>query len=202
MNFPDIKNSIESVVFDFGGVLINWNPTFLDKKLFSLEKDMPFFLKNILKREWYEKQNKDKNLIDKNMVYEEYIKIYYGKWNEMLKNCIPESVEVLSKLYNDKKYKLYGLTNWSRETFPKAKETFPFFNFFEDIIISGEVLLQKPDPRIFNLLFKSFNIIPQHSVYIDDSYVNIKTAKKLGMQTVYFQTPKQFKKELALLISF
>ena len=201
--------SIDTIVFDFGGVLIDWNPAYLYQKVFSLEEDMHYFLKNICKSEWNELQDAGQtlaegtqSLIAKYPKYEDYIKMYYDRWEEMLNGCIPESVEILSKLYNDQKYRLYGLTNWSRETFPLAKERFPFLNFFEGIIVSGEVYLAKPDPRIFQLLFTQFNIIPEKSVYIDDSAINVKAAKNLNMNVIHFRDPKTFETELAQFIDF
>lgn len=203
------SDNINTIVFDFGGVLIDWNPTYLYKKVFSLEEDMHYFLKNVCKQEWNELQDAGRTLaegtdalISKFPKYEDYIKMYYNRWEEMLNGCIPEAVEILSKLYNDKRYRLYGLTNWSRETFPFAKERFPFLNFFEGVIVSGEVYLAKPDPKIFKLLFDKFSIIPKKSVYIDDSAVNIKTARALGMNTVHFQNPKTFKSQLAKFVNF
>lgn len=203
------SKNIDTIVFDFGGVLIDWNPIYLYKKVFSLEEDMHYFLKNVCKSEWNELQDAGRTLaegtqtlISKYPKYEDYIKMYYGRWEEMLNGCIPESVEILSKLYNDKKYRLYGLTNWSRETFPIARARFPFLNFFEGIIVSGEVNMAKPDPQIFKLLFDKFSIIPQKSVYIDDSWINIKTAQTLGMHSIHFKDSKTFKLELSKLVDF
>src|SRR5690242_10888629 len=135
------NSSIDTIVFDLGGVLVDWNPKYLYSQIFSEEKEMVDFLENICTSDWNEEQDAGRSLeeatqflVAKYPKYIDQIQAYYGRWEEMLKGDIPGTVEILKKLKDSSKYRLYALTNWSIETFPIALNRFPFLQWFEGIV--------------------------------------------------------------------
>jgi len=191
------KNIIKNIIFDLGGVLIDWNPKHVYLDVFDGDKQkMNWFLDNICTEEWnlnqdagYSIEKATNELIYLFPKYEYYIKIYYERWEEMLKGKIDESVYILNKLIPN--YKVFALTNWSSETFPIALKKFKFLKSFLDIIVSGEEKIRKPDPKIFKLAIDRFNIKVNETIFIDDNTQNIKSAKKIGFITHHFQNPKK-----------
>lgn len=184
---------IKNIIFDFGGVLIDWNPVYLYNKVFDDKKEMEHFLENICHSDWNILQDEGRPLAeattllqDKFPDYSEQIGHYYGRWGEMLGGTIDENIKLIKPLKD--KYKVYGLTNWSAETLPIAKERYSFFEDLDGIIVSGDEKLIKPDPEIYNVLLQRFNIEAEESLFIDDNADNIKTAKELGFKTVHYTT--------------
>jgi 2-haloacid dehalogenase len=148
---------IENIIFDIGGVLINWNPRYLYKDHFKDEKEMEHFLKNICTDEWNLEQDKGRSLSDGTIFlqnkfpeFHSMIQLFYDKWETMLKSDIPETVSLLHKL--KAKYKIYGLTNWSAETISIAYDRFSFFKKLDGIVVSGQEKMIKPDRQIYQLL--------------------------------------------------
>lgn len=191
---------IENIIFDFGGVLIDWNPRYLYRNHFHSESEMEYFLHAICTDEWNIEQDRGRTLAegttilqDKFPEHHDLIQLYYDGWEVMLKSDIPETVAILHKV--KEKYNLYGLTNWSAETFPIAYERYSFFKEFKGIVVSGEEKMIKPDKRIFHLLFDRYHVNPEHSVFIDDNLKNIEAAKEIGLHSIHFQTPSQLVKE-------
>ncbi|MEL6866917.1 MAG: HAD family phosphatase [Bacteroidota bacterium] len=185
---------ITTIVFDLGGVLIDWNPRYLYRKIFATEAQVDHFIENICTMAWNEQQDAGRTWAEANEVliaqhpaYQSEIEAYFGRWPEMLGGAIGETVKILEHFHQSKTYRLYALTNWSAETFPVAKKRFAFLKYFEDILVSGEVKLKKPDQRIYQLLFERFDIIPEEAIFIDDSAKNIKAAAEVGMQVIHFQ---------------
>ncbi len=200
-------NKIDTIVFDLGGVLIDWNPDYVFKKVFSTEEEMKWFYNNICTPDWNEEQDAGKSLqqateerVKKFPEHETNIRMYYGRWEEMLGGPIHETVEALSHLKHKTDYKLYALTNWSAETFPVALDRYEFLHWFHGKIVSGVERTRKPFKDIYELLIKRFNIIPANAIYIDDNARNLSPAKELGFHVIHFQSPQQFKKELTNLI--
>lgn len=192
---------IENIIFDFGGVLVDWNPRYLYRDHFPSEEEMEYFLHTICTNEWNIEQDRGRSLSDgttflqnKHPYHHDLIQLYYDGWETMLKSDIPETVAILHKLKDS--YNLYGLTNWSAETFPIAYEKYSFFREFKGIVVSGEEKMIKPDKRIFHLLFDRYQIHPAQSVFIDDSVKNIEAAKEIGLHAIHFQTPSQLMREL------
>lgn len=193
---------IKNIVFDFGGVLVDWNPRYLFKDLFETEEEMEDFLANICTTEWNIQQDAGRSLAEGTRVlqaqfpeHREMIQQFYDGWKVMLKAEIPEHSNLLEPL--SKKFPLYGLTNWSGETFPYARERFPFFNkFFKGIVVSGDEKMIKPDRKIFDLLLERYQLEAPESVFIDDNYDNILTAKELGFITIHITDGVDLKKEL------
>ena len=196
--------AIETIVFDFGGVLIDWNPRHLFKKVFKDEGEMEQFLKGVCTDDWNVQQDAGRTLAEgtdlliKNYPEKaELIRLYYDRWPEMLNGTIQGTVDILVKLKEH--YKVYGLTNWSEETFPIALQRYDFFKLLDGMIVSGKEKVIKPDPEIYKLLIERFNIVPHESVFIDDNLNNINAAKTLNFRTVHFKNPEQLREELLAL---
>lgn len=196
-------STINTIIFDLGGVLIDWNPDYVYRTIFPNEEDMRWFYQNICTSDWNEEQDAGRPLneatellVKKFPEHEDNIRAYYGRWEEMLRGPIHETVEILRSLKDNKKYKLYALTNWSAETFPVALKRYDFLHWFDGRLVSGEERMRKPYKEIYELLVKKFNIDPATSIYTDDNVRNLGPAKDLGIHTIHFQSPGQFKKEL------
>ena len=195
----DIKN----IIFDFGGVVMDWDPRYFFKDHFNDDDKMEYFLKNIVTDEWNGEQDRGRTLAEgtelqvaKHPEWEKEIRAYYDNWTTMLKSDIPHNVEVLRKLEHSK-YELFGLTNWSAETFPYALENYDFFRIFDGkIVVSGTEKLIKPDPTIWNLLLNRYQIKAEESVFIDDNAKNIEVAKSLGFICVHIKEDTNLEKEL------
>ncbi len=194
---------IKNIIFDFGGVIMDWNPRYFFKDYFNDDERMEYFLKNIAVDEWNAEQDRGRALaegteiqIQKFPEWEKEIRAYYDNWTTMLKSDIPHNVDVLRKLEKSK-YELFGLTNWSAETFPYALENYDFFKIFKDkIVVSGTEKLIKPNPEIWNVLLKRYGIKADESVFIDDNAKNIEVAKSLGFLTVHITENTDLEKEL------
>lgn len=194
---------IKNIIFDFGGVLMDWNPRYFFKDYFNDDEKMEYFLENIVYDEWNVEQDRGRKLAEGTEIqvkkfpdWEKEIRAFYDNWTTMLKTDIPQNVEVLRKLKNTD-YELFGLTNWSEETFPYALENYDFFQLFDGkIVVSGTEKLIKPDPKIWNLLLDRYNIKADESVFIDDNLKNIEMAKSLGFETIRVTPETDLEKEL------
>ncbi|MGE8514051.1 MAG: HAD family hydrolase, partial [Chryseobacterium culicis] len=194
---------IKNIIFDFGGVLMDWNPRYYFKAYFNDNEKMEYFLENIAQNEWNVEQDRGRSLAEGTEIqvkkfpeWEKEIRAFYDNWTVMLKSDIPQNVEVLRKLKNTD-YHLFGLTNWSEETFPYALENYDFFQIFEGkIVVSGTEKLIKPDPKIWHVLLERYNIKAEESVFIDDNTKNIEMAKSLGFITIQVFPETDLAKEL------
>ncbi|HMG67707.1 MAG TPA: HAD family phosphatase [Chitinophagaceae bacterium] len=201
-----MNKSIETIIFDLGGVLIDWNPRYAYRKIFKTEEEMEWFLENITTSDWNENQDAGyplhkatEELISKHPEWEPEIKAYYGRWLEMLGEAIHETVELLHKIKATGKYKLYALTNWSAETFPHALERFEFFKLFDGVVVSGTEKMRKPSPEFYKVLLDRYHIEPSTSIFIDDSLRNVHGAEAVGITGVHFRNPSQVKESLERL---
>jgi 2-haloacid dehalogenase len=199
-------SSINTIIFDLGGVLIDWNPDYVYKTIFEKEEERKWFYQNICTSDWNEEQDAGRSLHEGTELlvkqfpeHEANIRAYYGRWEEMLGGPIQETVEILKHLKENGNYKLYALTNWSAETFTIALQRYDFLHWFDGRIVSGEEKTRKPFIEIYQRLIDRFNIDPARAVYIDDNTRNLAPASQLGIHTIHFQTPQQFKKELQQL---
>ncbi len=194
---------IKNIVFDFGGVVMDWNPRYFFRSYFNDDEKMEYFLKNIATDEWNAEQDRGRTLregteilVEKHPEWEKEIRAYYDNWTTMLRSDIPENVAVLRKLEHTD-YRLFGLTNWSAETFPYALANYDFFQIFErKIVVSGTEKLIKPDPEIWKILTERYQIKPEETVFIDDNAKNIEVAKKLGFITVHITENADLEKQL------
>ena len=116
--------------------------------------------------------------------------MFYGRWTEMLNGSIAVTEKFLRDLHQQKSHKLVALTNWSAETFPIAQYQFGFLGLFEEIVVSGIEKCKKPDPKIYQILIDRTGLIPERSLFIDDSARNIKAAETMGFQVYHFTEPE------------
>ncbi|HLY71641.1 MAG TPA: HAD family phosphatase [Puia sp.] len=198
---------IDTIVFDLGGVLIDWNPDYVYKTIFPDDKERKWFYENICTPDWNEEQDAGRTLreatetlLQKFPDHEKNIRAYYDRWQEMLGGPIHETVAILHHLKHETDIRLYALTNWSAETFPVALQLYDFLHWFEGRVVSGEEKTRKPFTEIYRRLVERYQIIPENAVYIDDNYRNLIPAKELGFHIIHFQSPQQFKKELEKLL--
>lgn len=197
---------IETIIFDLGNVLIDWEPRRLFRKIFADEEEMEYFLKNICTSEWNVQQDKGRTLaaatqilVEKYPNYTTEIEAFYGRWEEMLGGAIQPTVDILEELYHAKTHRIYALTNWSAETFPVALRDFPFLKYFEGILVSGDEKMIKPQQEIYKLMCSRYKINPATAIFIDDSLANIKGCEDFGMKGIHFQSATQLKEELRQL---
>jgi 2-haloacid dehalogenase len=194
---------IKTVIFDFGGVLIDWNPRYLYRSIFDDEKETEHFLSNICTSDWNEEQDAGRTLqeateylVGRFPQHQPHIEAYYSRWEEMLGGVFQGTVEILKELKESKKYQLLGLTNWSAETFPVAQKKYDFLNWFDGIVVSGEEKCRKPYPEFYNILLNRYNVEAEKALFIDDNVRNLKAAEELGIQTVHFISPEDLRLSL------
>ena len=195
---------ITTIIFDFGGVLVDWNPRHLYRREFEDDTAMEAFLDRIGWEEWNLQQDKGRPLSEATELlqqqfpeYHSRIQLFYDQWETMLKGEISENVALLHEL--KQKYKVYGLTNWSAETFPIALERFSFFKLFDGIVVSGEEKLIKPDEKIFRVILERYQLEPETTLFIDDNPNNIDTAKTMGFSTIHLTEQTDLRQELLAL---
>ena len=195
---------IRNIVFDFGGVLVDWSPEYLFKDVFSDRSELDHFLDNICTPDWNEQQDAGRSLSEairtlqeRHPKYRDEIRLYYDEWTTMLGGPIEPNVALLKPLKAN--YRLFGLTNWSAETFPIAYDLYPLFGEFEGIVISGEEKLAKPDERIYRVLLERYGLTSAECLFIDDNARNILAAKGLGFHTIHLQNDVCLRDELTEL---
>ncbi|MGA2419440.1 MAG: HAD family phosphatase [Candidatus Acidiferrum sp.] len=190
-------------VFDLGGVLIDWNPRYLYRKLFAGDAEaMEEFLATVCTPSWNEEQDAGRPFAEACASLKrvhphktQLIDAWVGRYDEMLAGPISGTVDILTQL-NSLSVPLYALSNWSAETFPVALKRFEFLRWFRGVMLSGEVRLLKPDPRIFKLFLEIFAIDPVLTVYIDDRGANVEAAIALGMHGILFTDAAALRTEL------
>ena len=192
----------KAVVFDLGGVLIDWDPRYLYRKLLADEATVEEFLATVCTPEWNAEQDRGRpfaegvaELVERYPVHAAAITAYHERWTEMLGGDIAGTVELLDEL-RDTGVPLYALTNWSAETFGIARERYQFLEWFDGVLVSGEERMIKPDPAIFRLLLDRFGLDPGAAFYVDDSPANVAAAGELGFDAVRFTGPEQLRRDL------
>lgn len=190
-------------IFDLGGVLIDWNPRYLYRKLFpGDEAGMERFLSEICTPHWNERQDEGRRfaeaeaeLIARHPDKAQLIRAWHARFPEMIPGAIEEVVDVLGEL-RARGTRLYALTNWSAETFPSQRRRFEFFDWFAGIVVSGQEGVIKPDPRIFHRLLSRFAVKADQSVFIDDNLKNAQAASALGIHGIHYRTPAELRRDL------
>jgi 2-haloacid dehalogenase len=190
-------------VFDLGGVLIDWDPRYLYRKLFDGDSEaMEEFLATVCTQSWNEEQDAGRSFAEGCAVLKqvhphkaELIDAWFARYDEMLAGPISGTVEILANL-NSRNVPLYALSNWSAETFPVALKRFAFLKWFKGVMLSGDVKLLKPDARIFRLFLETFAIDPALSVYIDDRRATVEAARAVGMHGIVFTDAAALQSEL------
>lgn len=195
---------INTVIFDLGGVLIDWNPDYVfTEKYFESQEQRDFFFQHVCTPDWNENQDAGYPIAkatEEKMIefpeWEKPIKDFYGRWVEMLGKQIQGTVDIFKKLKENKNLKFYALTNWSAETFPIALERFEFLHWFDGRVVSGEEKMRKPFPEFYQLLLDRYTINPEEALFIDDNLRNVKAAEDLGIKSIHFQEPSGLDLEL------
>lgn len=198
---------IKNIIFDFGGVLLDWNPRYLYKSYFNNDEEMEHFLADICNGEWNIRQDAGrpfaeavKELQAKFPEYAEAIQMYDDDWEKMLKCELPESIDLLKEL-KFMGYGIYGLTNWSAEKIGYAFANYSFFSLFDGIVVSGVEKVVKPDRKIYEILLERYSLKPGECVFIDDNQDNVDMAKVLGINAIRFDNIGNVKEYLETLLN-
>ncbi len=199
------NSTIQAVIFDFGGVLLNWDPHHLYRRLIPDPLEIDRFLSEIHFAEWNAQQDKGRpfaqGVAEHSARFPQYaglIRAYHENWEESVVGPITGSVEIL-RLLKAAGHAVYGLSNWSAETFPIEYRKHDFFQLLDGYLISGDVGIVKPDPAIFELMLRKIGQPAQACLFIDDSTTNVDAARQLGFETILFRSPEQLRTELERL---
>ena len=194
-----------NVVFDLGGVLVDWDPRHLYRKLLPDEETIELFLQKVCSQEWNVQQDKGRpfeDAINERVALfpedEHLIRAYFERWPEMLGGPIEGSVEILSEL-KQSGFHVYALSNWSAETYPLAKKRYAFLQWFRGEVISGQVGMIKPQPEIYHHLLKVHGLKAGETLFIDDRQENVDAAANEGIQGILFNNSGQLRKDLSSL---
>jgi len=202
-----MKNNIDTIIFDLGGVLVDWKPEYVYRKIFKNDEEkVQWFLNTVCTSEWNMQQDAGRTIkeaekikIDEFPEYKDLIALYYKEWPNMFSGPIKENVELFKKLKSSGNYKIYALTNWSAEKWDKALELFPFFKEFDGVVVSGQEKIVKPSEKIYKIILNKFQINPDKAVFIDDNFKNSEAAKKLGIHGIHYKTHNDLINHLQLL---
>jgi len=194
----------KTVIFDLGGVLIDWNPRYLYRKIFTTKEEIDWFLQHVCTNEWNEKQDAGRSfeeatneLIAQFPEYEIAVRAWYDRWQETIGGSLSDTVDILREIKDLNKYKLLALTNWSAQTFPWALDNFDFLHWFEGIVVSGLEKTRKPFPEFYQILIDRYQIVPHESIFIDDVHKNIVGAETVGIKGIHFQSASQLRSDLS-----
>ena len=201
-------DTIKNVVFDFGGVLLDWNPRYFYKSIFNDDQKMEYFLQNIATSTWNAQMDKGrsfeecmKELAEQYPEYKDPIMLYRKGWETMLKGPIESGIRVLDAVMNAQKFKVYGLTNWSAETFPSTFNKYKFLQKFEGIVVSGEEQMIKPEKGIYLTLIERYNLVPEETFFMDDNIQNVETALSRGINAVQFTGTDKNLEQIAKILN-
>ena len=193
---------IKNVVFDFGGVLVDWNPHHLYDGYFGSEQQATWFLENICLYSWNLQMDGGKpfaegvaELTMQHPEWAEAIGIYHTRWSEMIGGEIEGTAELVRRL-KEAGYGVYGLTNWSMETYPIIRDRYEVFSLFDGVVVSGEEHLLKPDRRIYECLLDRYALKAEESVFLDDNADNVAGAEAVQMSAIRFENAMQAEREL------
>ena len=194
--------AIKNIIYDFGGVLMDWNPRYLFRDIFEDKEEMEYFLGEVCSLEWNSQVDAGRpfaiiveELITQFPKFEKEIRLYQIHWIDMVGGVFEDNVATIHYLKH--KHRLFGLTNWSAETFPLVFEKYPFFKAFEGIVVSGEEKIIKPDERIYRILLERYDLNAPECLFIDDNKDNIIAAEKLGFQSIHLEEGMDLMKELS-----
>jgi 2-haloacid dehalogenase len=200
---------LNTIIFDLGAVLIDWNPHYMYRTLFTDEEEMKHFLDTVCTSDWNEEQDAGRSLqegteilVKQHPQHEANIRAFYTRWEEMLGDAFWDTVAIFKELKESGKYKIYALTNWSAETFPVALQRFEFLHWFDGIVVSGAEKMRKPAPEFYQILLDRHQVKPEEALFIDDNYRNILAAEKLGIKSIHFTDAEALREKLVELNIF
>jgi len=199
------ERPISAVVFDIGGVLLEWDPRHVYRDVFDDEAEMERFLTEVCSREWHEDNDRGVRYAESCAAlaarfpeYASEIFLWGERTEDMIVGTIDGTVEVLREL-QAAGVPCYGLTNMEAETYPVRLERYDFLRSLEGTVVSSHEGVVKPDPEIFRRLFERFELVPETTVFIDDAERNVEAARALGMHAVRFTGPAQLRAQLVAL---
>jgi len=188
------------IIFDLGGVLIDWNPEYVFREVIPDPERRQYFFDHICTHDWNVEQDAGRRisvatqlLVDQHPEWESEIRAFYGRWEEMLGGPIPDTVELLRELRDRGEHRLLALTNWSNETFPVALERYDFLQWFEGIVVSGDEQTRKPFPDIYQTLLSRYEVDPAQAVFIDDAIKNVEGAENVGIRGIHFKNAAELR---------
>lgn len=204
---PSTGGAVEAVVFDLGGVLVDWDPRHLYRRLLADDAAVEAFLAEIGFDEWNHRMDSGERRWDEAVAelserfphHRELIASYPARFLETLAGPVRGTLEVLDELHRAGRVRLLALTNWSAETFRLARDELDFLHRFEAVVVSGEERVAKPDPAIFGLLVDRHGLDPETTLLVDDREVNVAAAVQVGMQGHVFTSPAALREELTRL---
>ncbi len=186
--------SIKNIIFDFGAVLIDWNPRYFYNDVFGDPQKADDFINNICTGTWNSQMDAGRSFAEciselqaEHPEYAREIGLYYEGWPKMISGPIAAGVDMLTQIKQSGQFRLFGLTNWSAETIGYAKENFEFLQYFEQIIVSGEEGMIKPEPLIYCRLLQKTGIRACESLFIDDNINNVRAARAMGITAVHLK---------------
>ena len=194
---------IKNIIFDFGGVLVDWNPHYLFDKYFNDINESNYFVENVCNSEWnaemdggkpFEQAVRERSTMFPK--YAEALRLYQTNWMDTMGEEIPGMYDLIKSLKANGFPVIYGLTNWSAETFPTVQKTYRIFSLIDKIVVSGEVKQLKPNPEIFYTLLNKFDLKPEESLFIDDNIKNVEGAKAVGINAVLFRGVEKLREDL------
>jgi 2-haloacid dehalogenase len=200
------NSPIKAIVFDFGNVLLTWDPRLVYHRFFPNDAEgMERFLEEVNFADWNLQQDKGRPFVEGVSAlsqqfpqYSHLIQAFHDHWIDSVGGPLTGTVDILRQL-KQAGYPLYGLSNWSAETFPDARQKHDFFDLFDDMVISGNVGHVKPDPEIYHILLNKIGKPAKECLFIDDSPANIHQAEQLGFAVIHFQSPEQLSSSLRAL---
>ncbi|MBR6440839.1 MAG: HAD family phosphatase [Bacteroidales bacterium] len=195
---------MQNIIFDFGNVLVQWHPEQIYTEYFGDEAKAWWFLRHVTDATWRNRIDAGESqdacideLKARQPEYAEAIELYRARWREMLTDEVPGMRELIDEL-KAKNYEIYGLTNWSMETFPEARERFGILQMIDRYVVSGAEGLVKPDHRLFQVLLDRYRLKAEECLFIDDNEANVQAAQKMGMQGIVFSGADDLRKALGL----
>lgn len=199
-----MNHSIDTIIFDLGGVLIDWNPRYVfHDQYFDSPEKRDYFFNHICTSDWNEEQDAGRSIVEATQMlveqfpdWETSIRDYYGKWTDMLGGPITGTVELFRQLKQQGSHRTYALTNWQANLFDIALVRYDFLHWFDGRVVSGEEKTRKPFPEFYHRLLDRYSVQPQQALFIDDNLRNVKAAEDLGIASIHFQNPEQLKEQL------
>jgi len=203
-----MNTKIDTIIFDLGGVLVDWNPKYLYYKIFNGDQEkVRWFVNNVCTPEWNVAQDAGRSIAEGTALkilefpeFEKEIISFYKRWDEMFAGPILENLKLFKELKGSKKFKIYALTNWSAEKWDEGVNLFPFFNNFDGVVVSGKEKVRKPFPEIYKLILNRYEINPKKAIFIDDNKENIATANSLNINGIYYSKSTDLTKKINLLL--
>lgn len=197
---------MDTVLFDLGKVLLDWDPRYFYRTVFGDDEDaMERFLSEAAPPAWVIETDAGKPMAkaiaERQRVWPQHaamLALWPAGWTSMLRGEIAGTASIMNEL-KWRGRRLFALTNFSAETWPLAQARCPSLALFEDAIVSGEHGLVKPDPRIYALAITRCRLDPAKTVFVDDMPVNVTAARECGLHALHFTGAEKLRAKLVAL---